>query len=650
MRSNLEQFTQVFSRAIQIEMAEMKRRLGTFEISLGPGKKLPVPTGETIYKFDLPLNTDKLVPGVECELRFAGGSMLVSVQELGSDFIVICSKASISLTTGPFSLVVYPWFLYERLIAALERLAESGKTRVERDGGFFFESAFRAFGKIKSNNSFSVMAGTFNQLNESQKSAIRFCLGSDLAFVWGPPGTGKTSTLACLLLELLGSAKRVLVASTTNAAVDQVLEKLNDHEEIHPYIDDGQVLRTGNSDSESYGARLSEISERLLAREKDERRGLYADLNRLEQQLSSVPHLREMLEELQNPDQYDLFELESTKDPLKNLPPSLLREVFDPDEVVKFAELSLPQRASMLGEKEAVAKADLRATRERISIEGRRKAELESRITNEARLTLTTMAAMYVNPTLLDQRYDVVIIEEAGMAVLPAVFYCACIAKSQVFFVGDPKQLPPIVQSKDPFVYRAMGRSIFEVTAPDPIASPVVALLDVQYRMHPEIGNLISSFFYNGVLRNAESTVQMARIADIAPFCGSAITLVDMKGLGTCEKQKDGFSRFNSSSAAICVDLAAEIRETGDIDVAIITPYVDQSRRIRALISERRVRGVECRTIHRFQGGERDVVIFDMVDTYPLKPGILLSGDSLNGNSAQLLNVSFSRARGKLIV
>jgi hypothetical protein len=39
-----------------------------------------------------------------------------------------------------------------------------------------------------------------------------------------------------------------------------------------------------------------------------------------------------------------------------------------------------------------------------------------------------------------------------------------------------------------------------------------------------------------------------------------------------------------------------------------------------------------------------------MVDCPPLRPGVLLSGNGENGEAAHLLNVSFSRARGKLVV
>jgi superfamily I DNA and/or RNA helicase len=59
---------------------------------------------------------------------------------------------------------------------------------------------------------------------------------------------------------------------------------------------------------------------------------------------------------------------------------------------------------------------------------------------------------------------------------------------------------------------------------------------------------------------------------------------------------------------------------------------------------------VECRTVHRFQCNERGLVILDTVDTAPLTPGVLLTDRSPYSSAKNLLNVSLSRARGKVII
>jgi hypothetical protein len=113
--------------------------------------------------------------------------------------------------------------------------------------------------------------------------------------------------------------------------------------------------------------------------------------------------------------------------------------------------------------------------------------------------------------------------------------------------------------------------------------------------------------------------------------------------------------RINVITADLSVDLARRAVRAGAESVAIITPYVDQARAIRARLKERAGdqvdgRRIECSTIHRFQGQERDVVILDTVDAEPMKPGVLLSERGAHSTAQNLINVAISRARGKLIV
>jgi DNA polymerase alpha-associated DNA helicase A len=65
-------------------------------------------------------------------------------------------------------------------------------------------------------------------LNASQVAAIKFALNSNhFALIHGPPGTGKTTAVAELVLQMaIGQKKTVLVCGASNLAADNLLERI----------------------------------------------------------------------------------------------------------------------------------------------------------------------------------------------------------------------------------------------------------------------------------------------------------------------------------------------------------------------------------------------------------------------------------------
>ncbi len=80
-------------------------------------------------------------------------------------------------------------------------------------------------------------------LNQEQRDAWDSAQGSiSMQLILGPPGTGKTRTLASIIQSLSTRGMRVLVLSASNYAVDNLVEKLDD-------IGAGEMLlRLGNPD------------------------------------------------------------------------------------------------------------------------------------------------------------------------------------------------------------------------------------------------------------------------------------------------------------------------------------------------------------------------------------------------------------------
>lgn len=79
-----------------------------------------------------------------------------------------------------------------------------------------------------------------SKLRPAQMLAARKVI-SNYSFIWGPPGTGKTFTSASIVNKLINEDCKVLVTSTANKAVDEIMDQLID---LNPYSDN-RISRYG---------------------------------------------------------------------------------------------------------------------------------------------------------------------------------------------------------------------------------------------------------------------------------------------------------------------------------------------------------------------------------------------------------------------
>jgi DNA replication ATP-dependent helicase Dna2 len=76
---------------------------------------------------------------------------------------------------------------------------------------------------------FEPVSKTYIDNNDAQNEACQLAVGAaDFALVHGPPGTGKTYTLARMIRALVAQGDRVLLSAFTNRAVDNAIEALEE--------------------------------------------------------------------------------------------------------------------------------------------------------------------------------------------------------------------------------------------------------------------------------------------------------------------------------------------------------------------------------------------------------------------------------------
>lgn len=87
-------------------------------------------------------------------------------------------------------------------------------------------------------------------LNEGQRRALAAMTSEGGYFVWGPPGTGKTTVITSAVRDALQHGRSVLLTSHTHVAVDNVLESLMKEDERagRPLLQVGTVVRNPPAD------------------------------------------------------------------------------------------------------------------------------------------------------------------------------------------------------------------------------------------------------------------------------------------------------------------------------------------------------------------------------------------------------------------
>ncbi len=424
----------------------------------------------------------------------------------------------------------------------------------------------------------------FRWLRPAQHQALALVAHSS-AFLWGPPGTGKTTTLGVLLAEYLDRRPqaRVLLLSTTNHAVD--LATIAVDKALHKGRRDhwrGAVQRLGTRfDAAAYAGR-----EHLIPTDDQD---LIARLARAE---------------AARPSSRDATALKAWADRV------------------------------------AALRDQLRAA----SLQVLRRCRLASMTTTRAAFTLKTLREL--SPDDDEPPFDLLVFDEASQVSLAHALALMPLGRARLF-AGDPQQLSPVVRSTDRGARRWLGRSAF---AEKPRHGPSVQLLDEQSRMAAPIGELVSHLFYDGALRVADDAQaspawQAARQRPLGDIeAGTHVHVHRLKTDGAWSAAERGPVRRESAEAIADTVAAALASGTWQPhELIVLTPFRAQRTLIRQRLRSRGVpESVKVSTVHRAQGSEAPVVLFDPADG---------AQPFLQTEEAQrLVNVALSRAQAKVVV
>lgn len=427
-------------------------------------------------------------------------------------------------------------------------------------------------------------------LDESQKRASNIACCSDITLLWGPPGTGKTYTLGETIAHWIMGGYRVLALSIANVAVDQICLKTRDalqrHEQVN-LLDQGKILRLG------YARDLEVIREKRFFPDKEKAQVLRKDLE----------HWMSLLRREKN---------------------------LSPDQK---AEINLKIKK---------IRDDLRNI-------------IQNCISNSMAV-FTTIIQTCMSPSIfLDPPFQVVVIDEASMVSMPHLIAAASLARSQILIAGDFRQLGPIALSQSEKSHRWLRKDIFERLKLAEARTSIPSnfpMLCKQRRMHSDISKCVNEIFYAGRLEDhPPENVKVS--CPLNPFPGHGAVLVEVSpGDDYAVEQTESGSRLNKGTAAISVKLALKyIFNDPSLQIGIITPYRAQCRLIQRKLKEecqdkRVLDKITVGTIHTFQGSERDVVIWDIVEMRNFKIGRLFRGTE----GDRLTNVAITRAKGKLVL
>lgn len=256
--------------------------------------------------------------------------------------------------------------------------------------------------------------------------------------------------------------------------------------------------------------------------------------------------------------------------------------------------------------------------------------------------------------------YDYAIIDEASQCDIASIIPLLYRAKHAVI-IGDPKQLSHITTniSKEqdlaliqkyniPPAWSYTQMSLYELAAGKVANEDIVHLRD-HFRSCTEIIEFSNEEFYDGSLRTATRYDRLKLPRGEKP----GIRWIDIKG--ETKRPSSGSAYNQEESKAVVAELKRLVSSGYTGSIGLITPFCKQAEEIKRILekNERQLYDELLKkhefvadTVYKFQGDERDLMIFSTVVT-KTAPVSTIGFLSSTGN---LFNVAITRARAMLVI
>jgi len=263
------------------------------------------------------------------------------------------------------------------------------------------------------------------------------------------------------------------------------------------------------------------------------------------------------------------------------------------------------------------------------------------------------------------------VIDEAGQCH-PTYAVSALMRSRSALIIGDVHQLEPVIELEMSDDERVISSAQLTLSAQElapyrvnsDVHNSVQALADRavierprlidHFRCQPEIIAICDALCGYGLRVHTAHRAPNAAL----PFLPHPVSLLDIHG----EQERLGGSWHNAAELAATLELLQVLFTAGvdPADVALITPYRGQLELLHKQLARmhvplefslelldaeqprERTRGLALGTVHRFQGGERSIVLFSSVVTRRASLTFLDQRENL-------LNVAVSRAQHRFI-